>query len=194
MATSIEELREIVARTAITMEELAEAQKKTELALQETQRVVKETSLKVGGIGNSIGEITELVLLPGLKMKMNEYNHNFTMMSPRKEFFKPSGGNFTEVDLLLENCNEVMIVEVKTDFKPKWVYKLLQRIELLRQNEAITGLKGKTIYAAVAGIHFGDEARDLAAEHGMYLIEANEDYDSEKLVVIPPPNGQIGKW
>jgi hypothetical protein len=87
-----------------------------------------------------------------------------------------------------------MLVEVKSDLAPGDVQTFLQRIQLLRENEKITGLKNKTIYAAIAGISFSGDARSLAAENGIYLIEVDEDYDNEKLIITQPPNGKIGKW
>jgi hypothetical protein len=92
--------------------------------------------------------------------------------------------------LLLENCDEVMVVEVKTQVSVKWVERHLKRLELLRKRERITGMTGKTMYAAVAGIGFDEEARELAANNGMYLIDIHE--DSERIDVTPPQ--EVGTW
>jgi len=121
---------------------------------------------------------------------MNLFNHTFTMASPRKEYFNTDNGKLTEVDLLLENCDEVMVVEVKTQVSKKWVERHLKRLELLRKKERITGMTGKTMYAAVAGIHFDADARELAANSGMYLIDIHE--DTERIDITPPQN--VGAW
>jgi hypothetical protein len=55
---------------------------------------------------------------------MNEFGHNFTMSSPRKKFSK-GGYELAEIDLLLENCDEVMAVEAKARFKLGDVNKFL---------------------------------------------------------------------
>jgi hypothetical protein len=132
-----------------------------------------------------------MILLAGLLKKMNELNHNFTMSSPQKKFSR-DGELFAEIDLLLENYDEVMAVEAKARFKLGDMNKFLRRIELLRENESITGVAGKTIYAAAAAISFDPPARLLAIEKGMYLI--NIDQDSDNIEVIPPDNGKIGRW
>jgi hypothetical protein len=54
----------------------------------------------------------------------------------------------------------------------------------------ITGMTGKTMYAAVAGISFDAEARELAANNGMYLIDINE--DTERIDVTQPD--KVGTW
>jgi sugar lactone lactonase YvrE len=112
------------------------------------------------------------------------------MASPGKEYSDVDGSTLTEVDLLLENCDEVMVVEVKTQVSVKWVNRHLKRLELLREKERITGMTGKTIYAAVAGIGFDEEARALTVENGMYLIEIEE--EKERIKIIPPV--KVGTW
>jgi hypothetical protein len=51
-------------------------------------------------------------------------------------------------------------------------------------------MTGKTIYAAVAGIGFDEEARALTVENGMYLIEIEE--EKERIKIIPPI--KVGTW
>jgi hypothetical protein len=163
--------------------ELAESHKETERQMQRMEK-------NIGGLGNSIGEIVEMIVIPGTKKKMNALGHNFTMASPGKEYSDTDGSKLTEVDLLLENCDYVMVVEVKTQVSIKWVERHLKRLELLRKKERITGMTGKTMYAAVAGIGFDEEARELAANHGMYLIDIHE--DTERIDVTPPK--EAGTW
>jgi flagellar biosynthesis GTPase FlhF len=164
--------------------ELVEQQKITEAYLD-------RLSKNIGGLNNSIGEIVEMIVIPGLKEKMREFQHNFFMASPGKEFSGPDGGKLTEVDLLLENCDEVMVVEVKTQVSIKWLDRHLKRLELLRKHEKITGMTGKTMYAAMAGIGFDADARDLALQNGMYLIEIEEEQERVKVI---QPSGKIGTW
>jgi hypothetical protein len=50
-------------------------------------------------------------------------------------------------------------------------------------------MRGKTMYAAVAGMHFDDDARELAVENGMYIIEIEE--DTERVSVVPPDDPRV---
>jgi len=203
--TSMTTLEDIVAQLGATMvetrkewkESLAESQKKWEETRKElaethkeTERLMQRLEKNMGGLNNSIGEIVEMIVIPGVKEKMNAFRHTFTMASPRKEYSDTDGSTLTEVDLLLENCDEVMVVEVKTQVSKKWVERHLKRLEILRQKERITGMTGKTMYAAVAGIGFDEEARELAAKSGMYLIDINE--DTERIDIKAPD--EAGTW
>jgi len=215
---SIDELRVVMKDLGLAQQKTELAQQKTESVLQETERVlresiqetervlsksiqelnvlVKETSRQIGGIGNDIGEIYEMVLLAGVVDKINEHGHNFGTIAHRYEFKKPGvgKGNFTEIDLVLGNGSEIMFIEVKSNFKPKWVTEFIDRIAELRQNEEVTGLVGKTVFAAIAGLYFSKDAREIAAENGIYLIEVDEKYENDKLKIIPPPDGKVGTW
>jgi hypothetical protein len=144
----------------------------------------------VGYFGNSIGNIVELVLIPGIKKKMNDLGHNFNSLSPRKQFYSKDGKTYAEVDLLLENGEEVMVVEVKTQLSVKEVERQIKRLELLRKNEA-GSLKGKTIYSAVAGLQIDETAREKALGLGMYVVEMVED---TKSVNVIKPSGKLGTW
>jgi hypothetical protein len=181
--TTMATLEDIVAKLGVTMVELAAEHKETERQMQRLEK-------NMGGLNNSIGEIVEMIVIPGVKEKMNAFRHTFTMASPGKEYSDVDGSTLTEVDLLLENCDEVMVVEVKTQVSRMWVERHLKRLGLLRKRERITGMTGKTMYAAVAGIGFDEEARELAANHGMYLIDIHE--DSERIDVTPP--AEVGTW
>jgi predicted AAA+ superfamily ATPase len=212
MVMTFEQLLEIVTRASVTAaelteghkdtralmaelteshKELAEAQKKTELALQRTEFIVQQTTRNLGGINTRLGEIVEMIVLPSLMKKMNELGHNFTIASLEKTFSK-NGEQFAEIDLMLENGGEVMAVEAKARFKLGEMNDLLNRVKLLRQNETITGVAGKTIYVAVAAVGFDKPARKLAEDKGMYIIEIDQDNDNIK--INAPPQGKIGKW
>ena len=219
--TGMAVLEDIVAQIGTKMLELAESHKETERILKEqtaetervlkeqtaeTERVLKEQdarlSEKISGLaneinkwigysGNSIGSIVELVLVPGIKQKINEYGHNFNSLSPRKQYYRKGGKTFAEVDLFLENGDEVMIVEVKTQLSIKEIEHHLKRLKLLRENELELRLKGKALYSAVAGLQIDDDAREMALNLGMYVVEMVED---TKNVNVIKPSVELGKW
>jgi len=178
------------------IQEVKELQRENALAQKETRTQMKESSdrldKKIGYIGRSMGEIVELVVIPGLRKKMNAYGHCFTSMSPNRTTYGDNGKALVEIDLMLENGEESMAVEIKTDLSKKWVNRHLERLSLLRKHESITGLKGKVLYGAVAGISIDEDARELALENGMYVVSIIEDED--RLEVKTPAKGKIGRW
>jgi SpoU rRNA methylase family enzyme len=70
------------------------------------------------------------------------------------------------------------------------VAELLQKLKLLRKNQAITGMTGRTMYAAVSGITVSPKARDLALSHGIYVMTMHEDED--RVDVVAP--AKKGTW
>jgi hypothetical protein len=151
----------------------------------------EEINKWIGYSGNSIGNIVELILIPGIKKKMNELGHRFNSLAPRKQYFRKDGRTFTEVDLFLEDGIEVMAIEVKTQLSTGDVEYHLKRLNLLRKHESESGLKGKILLAAVAGLSIDRDAREMATKHGMYIIEMIED---DKNVNVIKPEGGLGKW
>lgn len=176
----------------MTDESLKELVASIAVAQKETDRQIKTLFSRVGGLRNSIGEVVEMVLLPGIKAKMNELQHKFYMSSPRKEFYRPDGSRLTEVDLFLENCDEVMVVEAKTNFRTDDVDCLINRLKTLRDNQAITGVSGKTMYAAAAGMDIDTDARPKILENGIYLVKIDEDND--RIEVTKPTGGTARAW
>jgi hypothetical protein len=144
----------------------------------------------VGRYGDKIGALIERILIPGIKPVMNKYGHNFTTISPNREYYRSKGKRLAEIDLLLENGGEAMAIEVKTHLRKDDVVKYLAKLELLRENESITRLSGLTLLGAMAGLRVDEGARDLVLESGLYLIEMVE--DTKYVNVVEPPIGVRG--
>jgi len=195
--TSIATLEDIVAQIGIaaaeSRKEWDERQKRWDEAAAERHKHLEDSLDKwVGRFGDKIGELIERILIPGIMPKMNEYGYNFTTLGPNKEFYLGKGGRrFAEVDLFLENGAEVMAVEVKTRLTKDDVEYHLKRLKLLRDNEAVSGLTGKTLYSAMAGLDIDDDARDMVLNRGMFLIEMVEDTKYVNIIKPPVP---LGTW
>jgi hypothetical protein len=198
-----EETARAMAKSHKEMERsMAKSREETERAMvkirEETERVLtakinglnKTVDKWIGYTGHSIGHIVELVLIPGIKKKMNECGHDFDTLAPRKLYYRKDGNLFTEIDLFLENGEEVMAVEVKTQLSVSAVEHHLKRLQLLRKHES-EKLNDKTILAAVAGLSIDEDAREMALRLGMYVIEMVE--DTKNITVIKPMGG-LGKW
>jgi hypothetical protein len=188
IAASEAKIAESDAKIAASIEAIKQSQEETNRAIQKS---MDKLSGNVGDLNNRLGEIVELVVLPGLMEKMNTlYGHKFDNVSPRKKF-TADGQQYAEIDLFLENGEEVMAVEAKTRFTLGMAHDFVNRVKLLRKHEIKAGLADKTIYAAIAGIGFDTNAKVFASEKGLYLVEI--DYDNNK-VKIAPPKDAVGKW
>jgi len=176
-------------KMALIAEESRKRSEEMDKGLEKLKEQIKNVGEQIGYIGRTIGEIVELILIPGICEKMNLYGHNFTIISPNKRF-KKNKRYLAEIDLFLENCEEIMAVEIKSHLTADWVNRHLQRLSLLRENESVTGLRGKVLYAAVAGITIDEDARVLALNSGVYVVDMIEDED--RIEVSAPK--ECGKW
>jgi len=175
---------ELEKQTAGLEKQTAEAAK----GAAKSEKRMKQLERLTGSLQRDFSDLTEIILRPKMFDKINEYGHKFTMTSPNKEYKDRKGNYITEVDLLLENCDEVMVIEVKSNWKVKYVGELLEKLRLLRKHQAITGMTGKTMYAAISGIKVSPKTRDLALSHGMYVMTMHEDEDRVD-VVAPDKKG-----
>jgi hypothetical protein len=152
---------------------------------------VDQSLQALGSFQRHLGSMVEFILIPKIRLKINRYGHNFTVLSPNKQFTNPKTGNLAEeIDLLLENCDEALAIEIKSDFKVKDVGEHLRQLKFLRKNESVTGMKGRALYAGIAGISISEAARKSALKHGMYVITIHE--DEERVDVLPPE--KKGRW
>jgi Holliday junction resolvase-like predicted endonuclease len=145
-----------------------------------------------GKFSLNLGQLVEYVFLPGIISKFNSLGYDFTAASSRKEYYRADKQKFTEIDLLLENRESVMVVEVKTNVALKDIGHHVKRMELLRENESITHFESKKLYAALAGLYIDNDAREAALDNGIYIVELFE--DEERLEVTSPPEDKIGVW
>ncbi len=183
-------------KEGLTFEKVWTMFQETNRQMVESDRHIKERldrlDKQLGYFGRSLGDVVELLLVPGICEKMNAFGHSFTRIGPNKIIDRENKKTLTEIDLMLENGDEAMAVEIKTDLSVKWVNRHLERLRLLRKHESITGLKGRVLYAAVAGITIDEDAKELALESGMYVISMME--DEERLEVDAPAQGNLGRW
>ena len=192
--TSTAEMRRSIAdsdaRIADSDARIATALAKSAEAEAGLRAVSERLEYWVGRYGDKIGALIERILIPGIKPVMNKYGHNFTTISPNREYYRSKGKRLTEIDLLLENGGEAMAVEVKTRMCEDNVTKHLKRLKLLREYEEVLGLTGKTLYGAMAGLVIDEAARKLALDSGLYIVEMVE--DSKHVNVVEPPAGVQG--
>jgi hypothetical protein len=199
-----EALKEMARSIAESDAKIAESRRETEAKIAASDAKIAESDARIaaaneklkdlsGEFRNRIGDLTEMILIPGFRLVMEDHGHDFTRMCPNERFFEYTGRKRTdiaEVDLFLENPTEAMAVEVKTHMSEKDVDKHMERLESLRAHEEIAGVKGKKLYGAMAGLKIDKGARELALERGLYVVEMIE--DTKYINVVEPPAGVRG--
>ena len=171
--------QEIKERMDKSDEEFKQRMKETQ---EETARVVRELSKNVGGVNNTLGELTEASLGIELWQKFDELGFSFTKNGRRTTFAK-DGQLIAEADYFLENGEYVMPVEVKTKLTAKDIIAHLKRIEVIREYMDARDDKRKII-GAVAGGVIDDTAIKQAQEEGLYVLAPN----GESIAVVPMPD------
>ncbi|MDR2592380.1 MAG: hypothetical protein LBC59_06185 [Chitinispirillales bacterium] len=187
---------------AVAHKALTERVDKLSVTVDETSKTVAETSKTVaelektvnywvGRFGNTTGYITEMIIVPGIRKQMDKHGHQFDSVAARKEFYRKDGSAFAEADLLLENGKEVMIVEIKTHLTKDDVDDQVKRLKKLRTREVEVKIAGKSLISAVAGLSIDEDAKKMAADLGMYVIQVTE---NDKNIKIEAPAKGVGRW
>ena len=168
-------------------EELAEEKKRqAELERQRTENEARwekrlaSFNSRLGGQGNSIGEITEaLTVSDNIIDLINEFEgiyvehfyFNVTKKYPAKNSKGEDIRKQYEVDGLASGETEVVVIEAKTVLTEERVQRFL--IKLAKFKLAYPDHANKDLYGAITFIRVEDEAFALAKQHGLFLIKAS---------------------
>jgi hypothetical protein len=157
------------------MKENAEQQKETERRFKETDQKFKETERIIGKLGNRFGELVEHLVAPNIRKKFNELGFCFTKTAMDIEISDPRNPKTdTEVDILLENGDIVVVVEVKSKPKEKDVNDHVKRLEILRRH-ADDKQDKRRYQGAIAGAVMSEAVRRYIFKKGFYVIEQTGD-------------------
>jgi hypothetical protein len=158
----------MIAETDKKFQELAQDIKKTE-------QLVKELSKDLGGIGNSLGDMTEGLLTTDLLERFKEMNldfddalHNITVRE------RGTRRKVAEIDWLLLNTTIALVGESKTRMTRGDVDKHILRMKKLSgQPNNLIG--GKTLYSAMAGVKINNKTKEYARNKGLFVLEPSGD-------------------
>ena len=176
----------------LTDRKIRESQEKTEQAIRdfivESNKIIDRLSDNIGNVGNRLGDIVELIVIPGVRKAINALGHNFKRSYPNKRI---SGrkGQIAEIDLLLTNGAEAMAVEIKSGLSANYVDAFLIKLKKLRKFETEANLQGKKLYGAMVGVYVDERARKLALKNGLYVIEILE--EEKKLKTDKPTKCRV---
>ena len=135
---------------------------------EETRNIVAELSKNIGGLGNSLGRLTEALFSPDLWSKFTKLGYTFTKQGPNVKFMSKKKV-LAEVDFILENGDYAMLVEVKTELTVDDVKDHMSRIEKVRGYFDDRSDK-HILVGAVAGGIVSESVRTYAHAQGLYVI------------------------
>ena len=158
---------------------IAESNARMEKLIVEMKETVDKLSENLGHVGNKLGGLVELIVIPGMRRAVNAHGHNFTKSIVNKSFYGTGRGGYkekiAEADMLLYNGTEAMAVEIKASLSAEDVTKHLERLKKLRAHEKDTNVHNKKLYGAIVGIYVDFFARKLALKSGLYVLEIMEE-------------------
>jgi len=190
---TIDDLIAIQAETAASLKELSAAQAKTEASIDKFVAENREISRRLGLLGNDIGELTEFIVIPKIRLAMNAIGkHTFDIIQTDRLYKNidelGEKKTLTEVDVLLLGGKEAMAVETKTRPMIRDVKRHQERLDILRQHEELVGIKGKKLFGALVGAVIDKEVKEFALERGLYVVKIRE--EEEKLDITEPETCQ----
>ena len=193
MATTISELKEIIKEGLLMQQEdrkkseedrirfkemeqmLNQKFQETDKKFQETDKQFKETGKRIKEafdlFTSQKGKLVESLVEGDLVRVLNErniaVNHTLRRMAGRK------GDTDFEFDILAINGSEIVIVEVKTTLRPKYIKRFIEKLE--KAKEWMPEYANNKIYGAVAFLQAEAEANRMAEKQGLFVINATGD-------------------
>lgn len=174
-----QELRDLVAKIAITQAETAEQMKVTDRKLSEmskevesTAKQVKQVNKQLGELGNKFGSFTESMALPSME-KILYRQFKMDVITPRAK--ARQNGHSLEIDVMAYDNgsrNEVYLVEVKSHLTHEGIQQMLRTIE---QFPKFFGAhSNRKIYGVIAAVDIPDNMRSEVLNKGIYLARIHD--------------------
>ena len=195
------ELRELIASTAIAQKETGKqqketgkqieslfvSQKETDKLQKETDKLQKETAKRqqqtdkqisdlgkqIGGLGRRIGSFTEGLALPSMQ-KILQNRFKMEIISPSVRVKK--NGKEMEVDVLAyanSAINEVYVVEVKSHLREEGIIQLQKMMKNLR--EFFPEHSDKKLYGILAAVDMSQRLKKRVLSLGFYTAKIHEE-------------------
>jgi len=158
MDSNFEELRQIVSELALSQ--------------KETDQIVKRTQKQLGELGNKLVSFAEGLAYPTVERILRE---EFGMEGVNPIHTRRKDGAL-EVDALgysNGSVNTVMVGEIKSHFREHHVEQVEQACQ--RLFDFMPEHRGKKVYGMVIFVKGEQNAIQLAAKHGIYTEEANDE-------------------
>ena len=151
-------------------------------------RLMKATFKEVGGISNTLGEIVEHLVAPGLEERFEKLGVKLDLVGPNVKL-KEDGKAIAEIDVLLSNAERIIAVEVKSKPQAEDMAAHAARLEKLRGYFDRRG-DGRRLMGAIAGAVFSGPAKKAALDAGFYVMAQS----GETMKMENPEGFQPKEW
>ena len=147
--------------------------KETRAQIKRTSEEVAKTTASIQRLerlfGNQRDRLIEALVKPGVLQLFKDRRHAARYLHQRSE--SKQNGETMEINLLLENGDEVIPVEVKTNLTIEWVDYLLDNLaEFTKFFPKYTNYR---IYGAVAGLEIPQGVARYAYKRGLFVVSVS---------------------
>jgi hypothetical protein len=190
MATTPQEVWQILGELAQAQKETERRFQETERRFQETERLLKEQSQRLnqelGQLGNRLGEFVEYQVRPAAVRLFRERGIDVHEISTDLSVQK--NGQGLEVDLLVVNSNEAIAIEVKSKLDKDDVDEHLERLGKFKQ--LLPRYQPLKILGAVAAMVVPNQIASYAYRKGLFVIAQS----GENLVILNDAKFRPKTW
>ncbi|MCA2643726.1 DUF3782 domain-containing protein [Microcystis sp. M087S2] len=201
MATTADDVWQLLAELTIRQSELTAAQKETDLQLKEvsqaqketdrqlketdrqlketdrqlkeTDRQLKELGKQIGGLGAKFGSFTEGLALPSMETILRQ-RFGMEIISPSVRASK--GGQHLELDVFAYAngyLNTAYIVEVKSHVREDSITQLKSILQRFRT--FFPEHQDKKLYGILAAVDMSPELRQKTLQEGLYVAQIHDE-------------------
>ena len=149
---------------------------------------MENISNRFGGLGNRLGDIMETLMLPNLTKKFNDFGFTFNNTATNY-IIKDGKKTITEIDVVLEDGDSVMIVEIKTKPTIADIEKHIERMDKI-QTQPPGFLRDKKLYGAIACSIINDDVKEEVFNAGFFVVCQTFD----NIEILPPPEKFVPKY
>jgi Holliday junction resolvase len=173
--TTLQEIREILKEVSGSQKETEKRFRETDAKFKETDARFKETDKRINNafrlFETQWGKLIESLVDGDLIRLLRERSIEVTDTSTRRKG-KKNDIDY-EFDIIAHNGHEIVIVEVKTTFRVKYVKKFLEQLKVIKQ--LLPEYKAFKVYGAVAFLNEADDAATFAEKKKLFVIRATGD-------------------
>jgi hypothetical protein len=165
MATTADDVWQLLAELTTRQSELTAAQK-------ETDRQLKELGKQIGGLGAKFGSFTEGLALPSME-KILRQRFGMEIISPSVRASKE--GKHIEIDVLAYangELNTAYIVEVKSHAREESITQLKSILQRFRT--FFPEHKDKQLYGILSAVDMSPELRQKTLQEGFYVARIHD--------------------
>ena len=177
MATTADDVWQLLAELTTSQSELTAAQKETDRQLKElgkqTDRQLKELGKQIGGLGSKFGSFTEGLALPSMETILRQ-RFGMEVISPSVRVSKE--GKHIEIDVLAYtngDLNTAYIVEVKSHAREDSITQLKSILQRFRT--FFPEHKNKQLYGILAAVDMSPELRQKTLQEGFYVARIHDE-------------------